>query len=79
MLVFRAAVTMHHKWSGLVFPDDSVGKESACSAGDTGFISGSGGSSGERNGYPRQYSYLKNLMDRGVWRATVHRVAKSWT
>ena len=25
------------------------------------------------------YSYLENRMDRGVWRATVHRVAKSRT
>ena len=25
------------------------------------------------------YSYLENPMDRGVWQATVHRVAKSWT
>ena len=70
---------MHHKWSGLDFSDGSVGKESACSAGDTGSISGSGGSSGEGNGYPFQYSYLKNPMDRGAWWATVQRVAKSWT
>ena len=26
-----------------------------------------------------QYSCLKNLMDRGSWRAIVHRVSKSWT
>ena len=26
-----------------------------------------------------QYSYLANPMDRGGWRATVHRIAKSWT
>ena len=24
-------------------------------------------------------SCLKNLMDRGAWKATVHRVTKSWT
>ena len=24
-------------------------------------------------------SYLENPMDRGTWRATVHRVAQSWT
>ena len=29
--------------------------------------------------YPLQYSYLENPMDRGAWRATVHRVAKSRT
>jgi len=33
---------------------------------------------GEHNN-PLQYSCLENLMDRGAWRATVHRVAKSQT
>ena len=33
----------------------------------------------ERNGYPRQCSCLENSMDRRVWWATVHGVAKSWT
>ena len=28
---------------------------------------------------PTQYSYLGNLMDRGVWRATIYRVTKSQT
>ena len=31
------------------------------------------------NGNPLQYSCLQNPMDRGAWRATVQRVAKSWT
>ena len=31
-------------------------------------------SPGEWNGYPLQYSCLKNFMDRGAWRATVHGV-----
>ena len=35
--------------------------------------------SGEGNGNPLQYSCLENPMDRGAWRATVHRVAKSRT
>ena len=35
-------------------------------------------SPGEGNCYPLQYSCLKNSMDRGAWRATVHRVAESW-
>ena len=29
--------------------------------------------------HPLQYSCLENPMDRGAWRATVHRVAKSKT
>jgi len=39
------------------FPDSSVGKESACNAGDLGLIPGSGRSTGEGIGYPLQYSW----------------------
>ena len=39
------------------FPDSSVGKESACNAGDPGSICGSGRSAGEGIGYPLQYSW----------------------
>ena len=28
---------------------------------------------------PPQYPWLENPMDRGAWRATIHRVTKSWT
>ena len=99
--------------------DSSVGRESACNAGDPGLIPGSGRSAGEGIGYPLQYFWaslmaqlVKNLpamretwgrslgwddpleegmaihpsilawritMVRGVWRATAHGVAKSWT
>ena len=38
------------------FPDSSVGRESACNAGDPGSIPGSGRSTGEEIGYPLQYS-----------------------
>ena len=34
-------------------------------------------SPGEGKGNPLQYSCLENSMDRGVWWATVHGVAKS--
>ena len=64
------------------FPHGSVGKESACNAGDTGdagSIPGWGRSPGKGNGNPLQYSCLKNPMGRGDWRATVQAVAKSWT
>ena len=63
----------------LSFPDGSVGKESACNAGDLSSISGSGRSPGEGNGYSRQYSCLENPMDRGSWRATVHGATQSRT
>ena len=61
--------------------DGSVGRESACNAGDTGdkdSIPGSGRSGG-RNGNSLQYSYLKNPMGRVAWRAMLHVIAKSWT
>ena len=41
----------------IVFPDSSVGKESACNAGDPGLIAGSGRSSGGGISYPLQYSW----------------------
>ena len=61
------------------FPGGSDGKESACSAGDTGFMPGSERSLGEGNGNPLWYSCLGKPVDRGAWWATVHGVAKSWT
>ena len=51
-------------------------KKSPANAGDTGSISGLGRSPEEGNGNPLQYSCLGNPMDRGVWWATVHGVAK---
>ena len=44
---------------------------------DVGLIPGSGRSLGGGNGDPLQYSSLKNSMDRGAWRATVHGVTES--
>ena len=55
----------------------SDGKAYTYNAGDLGSIPGSGRSPGEGNGNPLQYCCLENPMDRGIWRATVHRVAKS--
>ena len=57
-------------------------KNSPANAGDVrdaGPVLGLERSPGEGNGYPLQYSWLDNPMDRGAWQATVHRVAKSWT
>ena len=44
----------------------SDGNKSPCNAGDKGFISGSGRSSREGNGYPRQYSCLEDSMQRSL-------------
>ena len=49
------------------FPCGSVGKESACIAGDLGLIPGLGRSPGEGKGYPLQYSGLENSMDYSSW------------
>ena len=57
----------------------SVGKESACNAGELGSIPGSGLSPEIGNGNRLQYSCLENPMDKGTWWVTVHGVAKSWT
>ena len=55
------------------FPGSSAGKESACNAGDTGLIPGSGSSPGEGIDYPLQYSWaslvaqmVKNMEDLGL-------------
>ena len=65
------------------FPSGSVGKETACNAGDAGdmgSILGLGRPHGGEHGNPFQYSCLENPMDReGAWQATVHEVAKSQT
>ena len=65
--------------SSMGFLGGSDGKESACNAGEPGLIPGLARAPGEGNGYPLQYSCLENPMARGAWRATVHRVTKSWT
>ena len=57
------------------FPGGSVVKNLPANAGDTGLISGSGRSSGKRNGNLLLYSCLGNSMDRGAWWAMVHGVA----
>ena len=44
---------------------------------DAGSIPGLGRSPGEGHGNLPQYTCLENPMDRGAWRATVPRVAKS--
>ena len=59
----------------LGFPDSSIGKESACNAGDSGLIPGSGRSAGEGIGYPPQYSWASLVAQlvkypsatRGTW------------
>ena len=58
----------------LGFSYGSVGKESACNAGDLGLIPGLGRSHRKGKGYPLQYSGLENSMD-----CIVYGVTKSQT
>ena len=58
------------------FPCSSVGKETACSAGDLGLIPVWGRSPGEGNGNPLWYSCLENSMHRGAQQATIHGVKR---
>ena len=51
-------------------------KNPHANTGDTGSIPGLGGSPGEGNGKPLQYSCRENSMARGGWWATVHGVAE---
>ena len=45
-------------------------------AGYAVLIPGSGRSPGRGNGNTLQYSYQENLMDRGIWQATLHGVSR---
>ena len=62
----------------LGLPQWLSGKESDCNAGDMDSIPGLGRSPEGGHSNPLQYSCLENPMDRGAWRAIVHRVTKSW-
>ena len=55
------------------FPGSSDGKESACNVGDLVQSEGREDPLEEGRGHPLQYSCLQSPMDRGDWRATVHR------
>ena len=46
---------------------------------DLSSVAGWGRSPEGGHGNPLQYSCLENPMDRGAWRATIHRVTKSQT
>ena len=64
------------------FSGGSVVRNPPANAGDaedTGSVPGSGRSPGEGNGNPLHYTCLKNPMDRGAWRATLHGVTKNRT
>ena len=64
------------------FPGGTVVKNPPANTGDTrdaGWIPKLGRSSGGGNSSQLQYSCLENSMDRGVWQAPGHGIAKSRT
>ena len=65
-----------YKFSSWIGGGGSEGKDSAFSEEDPDLIPGWRRSPGEGNGYPLQYPCLANSMDRGAWRATVHRLQR---
>ena len=68
--------------SKIIFHGGSDGKESACSAGDLGSITGLGRSHGEGNDSPLRYSCLENsFLENSIraWWTTVRGIAKSRT
>ena len=69
-------VGQESNWASLVA---QTVKNLPANGGDLGSIPGFRRSSKEGNGYPLQYSCLKNSMDREAWWATVPGVAKSQT
>ena len=75
---FRSVTAV--RWLRLGLPQVApVVKNPSANAGGASSIPGLGRCLGEGNGNPLQYSCLGNLMDRGAWRATVHRVTKNQT
>ena len=69
-------------WGVIGLPTWLSGKESVCSAEDTGelgLIPSSGRSPEGGDGNLVQDSCLENPMDRGAWQITVHRVTQSQT
>ena len=76
-IFFKGSCYLEPKWESL--SRASQVKNPPANARDMGSIPGLGRSPGGGHGNPRQYSCLENPMDRGAWRATVHRISKSQT
>ena len=54
----------------------SDSKESAYNVRDTDSVPELRRSPGEGNGNPLEYPCLENFLERGAWRATVHRISE---
>ena len=73
---FTAQGTIYNTFNTLGFPGGLDGKESTCHARDAASIPGLGRSPGEGNSNLLHYSCLGIPMDKGAWRATVHKVTE---
>ena len=56
---------LYHQISTRGFPGGSDGKETACNARDPSSVPGSRRSPAEGSGYPLQYPWIENSMDKG--------------
>ena len=74
MAYSKNSINVLYCYNSLGYPHSSVGKESACNAGDPDLIPGSERPPGEGIGYPPHYSGLENSTD-----CIVHGVTKSLT
>ena len=63
----KAGARFYYLVGPVSFSCGSIGKESACNAGDLGLIPGLGRFPGEVKGYPFQYSGLENSIDYSPW------------
>ena len=75
--VLNAFLVLDHLILIMDLSNGSIVKNSSANSEDMDLIPGAGSFHGEGNGYPLQYSSLRNPMDRGAWQATVHGVTKS--
>ena len=75
-LILRHTIHLIESRERKGFPGGSAVKNPPANTRESSSIPGPGRSPGEGNGNPLQYSCLENLIDRGAWLATVHRVTK---
>ena len=79
LLLSNGPCGKYKKIAKFIFPNDSVGQESAFNAGDPGLIPRSGRFPGEGNRHLLQYSCLGKSHGHTSLGATVHRVTGSRT
>ena len=74
--IVQGSQRMGHNRATFTSPGGSVVKNLLANVGDVGSVPRLGRSPGVGNGNPFQYSSLENPMDRGAWKAILHRITK---